>query len=174
MPRNADHNPDMLRYITLLEQRVANLERSIRGSALTITDRFGNIIVTSSSDHQGLSRPYIPWSIDLTDNMNIAPQVVTSSSFVSVWTISGWHQHPNLEVKVLVQNDAGTACEIQMFRSVVLDATAVDLGATMTVTLNGPLFIPEYDQFTTVEILVRRSAGVGNVRTNVIYAQGVG
>jgi len=153
---------------------IANASHS--GGYVGAFDRGGNAVLTDAIDSgQGLARPYIPLAAFV--DTSAPTQTTMSSTFVQVATASGYKQHPKVHAWVLVHSSAAdTTGEVQLVdgNGTQIGTTATIAASTLTAVEIGPADIGGvHEEFITVNIQIRRTAGTGTIGARGIALWGV-
>ena len=144
---------------------------------LALWDRAGNVIMgDDTTSGQGLARPYVP--IPFYPYPAAPIQTTTSGSFTTLMrAAAAFHQHPRVQVGVLVQSSASTTGEVRLYDS----TNGVQVGPTLTIPggdfsnyMLGPAALGGNHMDTLdLDVQARRLTGAGTIGVQVTTAYGV-
>ncbi len=141
--------------------------------------RGGNPLFAEDSSGNGIGVPYLQYAARPTANLS-TPSVSTSSgSFAAQWTIQGSYSHPHIQCLVLVQtSDGTTGGQIRLRDSTtggLFDTQSIPVGEFNYHYMVGDFPEPAgYAVGFKWDVEVLRNAGAGTIRTELIYAHGIG
>lgn len=126
----------------------------------SINDKAGNIIMSDDAGSgQGLGRPWLPYNV--IDTRDIAlPQMITSSTFTAVYTVSGYMQQPKCEVYGWLRTDGSDVAEIRVRNpntGTVLYTSAGNTGNWKSMLFNHENY--NFGDAFRYDVEIRRSSG---------------
>jgi hypothetical protein len=167
----------------VLRRQSGELAFSVQGNQqdpstqfVALWDRAGNIIVSDdATSGQGLARPWLPVLFGPSAMPAGAPST-TSATFDTLWRTLQDKQHPRLKVVYMVQADADTAGEVQLWdgpTATELDLQVIEAGAYRYVYPPRVSVPGGFSADMDVQVRARRTAGTGVLRVQVFLAMGV-
>lgn len=141
-------------------------------------DRYGSFLFGDDIDTgYGMAAPYIGFSNVRESDFTTPPITTTSGTFVTMFKACGIKQQPRIATTILLTNDAGTSCELQLrdytTSTVISGPHSVGAGTSIKILVGDTSNLSAVHLGNLiVELQARRTAGAGSVRIMPLHSYG--